>query len=170
MSPASLRTMAVRLRETYVLLRQTGRPDFRADIAFLRALFLHGGVSSTLLDPASALPRARLLLQADADVVLTLSSGALADPALAGAVGAVLAQLAARLQGVARRLDAIWTVTHGASLPLYAGATWWWVSSVEGHLVRLAAAVAGPVLGAAAATLLRRLAVRRLLGPRSVRL
>jgi hypothetical protein len=144
-------------------LRQTGRSGFQADIAFLRTLFLHGGIVVVAGDAAPALPRARLLLQPDADVVLTLSSVGIADPAFEAAVGDMLGALAARMQAVARPLDAIWTLTHSTSLPLYAGATWWWVSSLQEIAFQAAAAVIGPALGLVAATLLRRLALRLLL-------
>ena len=78
-SREALSRVLVRFRHAGSLLRRNTGSSFRADVRLLADLLLRGGILHVIADPAGA-PAARVLIQPDADILMTVDRRCLFDP------------------------------------------------------------------------------------------
>ncbi len=152
----------VRLRHAGTLFRSDGLASFRADGSLLADLLLRGGILITIADPAGT-PAARILIQPDADVLMSVDRRRLSDPALMTKLQEEQRAISARLASASRPLDAMWIVTHAAAAIAYVSIAGKTAANLGHWLAQAAAAAAITLFGMCGAAVLRRVALRWLL-------
>jgi hypothetical protein len=123
---------------------------------------LRGGVLLVIADPAGA-PMARVLIQPDADILLSVNRGRVLDPALGTRLREEQQTINAWLAAATRPLDTMWTLTHVPFAVGYATLAREVAVTFEYWLAQTAAAACVVLLGMLSGAVLRRFALRWLL-------
>jgi hypothetical protein len=161
-SREALSRVVVRLRQAGSLLRRGSSASFRADIRLLADLLLRGGVLLIIADSAGA-PAARVLIQPDADILMTIDRRCLIDSVLRTRIRDELLALCTRLAAASRPLGAMSTVMHTLFAVAYLAIARQTAANYQHWFVQTAAATVVVLLGMLAASVLRRVLTRWLL-------
>jgi hypothetical protein len=144
------------------VLRRGSAASFRADLQLLADLLLKGGIL-VVIDDAAGAPAARVLMQPDADILLSVNRSSLLDPALATRIRDAQQIMSAWLASASRPLDAMWTFTHVVAAVVYLAIARQAVAGLQHWLVQTVVATGIVLLGTLAASIVRRVLLRWLL-------
>ncbi len=161
-SREALSRVLARLRHAGALLRRDGFASLRADARLLADLLRRGGILLVIADAAGA-PAARILIQPDADILMTVDRRCLGDPALVTRLQDEQRAISSRIASATRPVDAIWTVVHGIAAAIYLSVAGQAAVRLEHLLARTAAAAGVVLLGMLASSALRRFLLHWLL-------
>ena len=128
----------------------------------LADLLVKGGILLVIDDAADA-PAARVLIQPDADILMSVNRSSLVDPALPTRIRDAQRIMSVWLTSASRPLDAMWTSTHVISAVACVAIARQMVAGIEYWLVQTAVATGIVLLGTLAASIARRLLLRWLL-------
>ncbi|HEY2618192.1 MAG TPA: hypothetical protein VGI78_12695 [Acetobacteraceae bacterium] len=144
------------------MLRRGSYASFRADFELLADLLLKGGLL-LVIDDAAGAPAARVLIQPDADILLSVNRSSLVDPALSARIRDAQRVMSAWLASASRPLDAMWTFTHVVAAVVYLAIARQLVAGIQHWLVQTAVAMGIVLLGTLVAAIVRRVLLRWLL-------
>jgi hypothetical protein len=161
-SRAALNGILVRVRHAGSLLRRDNSGSFRADVRLLAELLLKGGILLVVADAAGA-PVARVLIQPDADILMSINLRGLPDSTLGMRIHDAQQLISARLASASRSLDAVSTATHAAFAAAYVAIARQMTANLRLWLVQTVLATGIVMLGALAASIVRRVLLRWLL-------
>jgi hypothetical protein len=120
---------------------------------------MKGGILLVIADAANA-PIARVLIQPDADILMSINRSCLHDAVLRTRLHDEQQAICARLAAATRPLDAVWTGTHVISAIVYLVVAQQTAAIFEHWVVQTAVSAGIVLLGTLAASLLRRLLLR----------
>jgi hypothetical protein len=152
----------VRFRQAGSLLRRNTVSSFRSDVRLLAELLLRGGILYVIADAAGA-PAARVLIQPDADILMTVDRRCLFDPALRTRIRDEQQAMCARIASASRPIDAMWTGTHVIFAVAYVSIARQAVVGLQHWFVQTAVAAGIALIGMVAASVVRRVMLRVLL-------
>jgi hypothetical protein len=128
----------------------------------LADLLLKGGIL-LVIDDAAGAPAARVLIQPDADILMSVNRSSLVDPALPTRIRDAQRIISVWLTSASRPLDAVWTLTHVISAVACVAIARRTVAGIQHWLVQTAVATGIVLLGTLATSIVRRLLLRWLL-------
>lgn len=161
-SRAALSRVLVRFRQAGSLLRRNRVALFRSDVRLLGDLLRRGGILYVVADAAGT-PAARVLIQPDADILMTVERRCLFDPTLSTRIRDEQHAMDARIAAASRPIDAMWTGTHVIFAVAYVSIARQAVTGLQHWFVQTAVAAVIALLGMAAASVMRRVMLRMLL-------
>ena len=144
------------------MLRRDNTASFREDARLLAELLLKGGILLVIADAAGA-PVARVLIQPDADILISINRSRLQDPELSVQLRDEQRAISVQLDAARRPLDAVWTGTHIVCAAAYLAMAQQAAASFRYWVVQTAVATGVALLGMLVASVLRRLLQRWLL-------
>jgi hypothetical protein len=143
-------------------LRRNRVALFRSDVRLLGDLLRRGGILYVVADAAGT-PAARVLIQPDADILMTVERRCLFDPTLSTRFRDEQHAMDARIAAASRPIDAMWTGTHVIFAVAYVSIARQAVTGLQHWFVQTAVAAVIALLGMAAASVMRRVMMRMLL-------
>jgi hypothetical protein len=128
----------------------------------LADLLVKGGIL-LVIDDAAGAPAARVLIQPDADILMSVNRSSLVDPALPTRIRDAQRIMSVWLTSASRPLDAMWTSTHVISAVACVAIARQTVAGIHYWLVQTAVATGIVLLGTLVTSIVRRLLLRWLL-------